>query len=122
MRWAWGPSDRGVSGAAAVAPLLLLGLCVVVLVVVLVLLWAMLLLASGFHQQFRIGLGFGDRFGMEEDLVPEVCGEQCREGVVPGLLPWCWGCPCGGQEASGCLDCRCCSGFGRGLVDQVGAE
>ena len=79
MRSARGPGGRGVSGAAVVAPFVFEGVCVVVLVVLVmllvvvvlvVLLWAVL--SFGLRFRFRVGPFFGDRFEVEEDLVPEV--------------------------------------------------
>ena len=59
----------------------------VVVVVVVAVLWAVLLLVLGFRLRLGIGLGFEDRDEVEDNLLPEVWGEQCRAGGLPGLLP-----------------------------------
>ena len=74
------------------------------------------------------GLGFGSgflvevRFGVEEDLIPEVRGHQCRVGGVPGVLPGCLGRLCWRQGAPGSLACGRSFGFVRGFVDEVGGD
>ena len=69
----------------------------VVQVVLVVVLWAMLLLALGLQLRLGFGLGFGDRFDVEEDLVPEVWEGRFRVGGFPGMLPGCRGGPRGGR-------------------------
>ena len=95
-------------------------LVVVVVVVAVVLLWAVL--SFGLRFGFGVGLRFGDRFEVEEDVVPEVEGDRCRVGGVSVLLLGCWGCLCGGRGASGSLACGCSFGRRPGLVDDVGRE
>ena len=75
---------------------------------------------SGFG--FVSGFLVGVRFEVEEDLVPEVSGHRCWLGGVPGVLPGCWGCLCGGRGASGSLACESSFGSCGGLVDEFGGE
>ena len=94
------------------------GLCGVVLVVVMLLLvWSF-----GFRLGLWVGFWVGVRFGVEEDLIPEVRGLQCRVGGVPGVLPGCLGRLCGHQGAPGSLACGRSFGFGRGFADKVGGD
>ena len=88
---------------------------------VVMLLWRAVLL-FGFRFGFGVGFWVGVRFEVEEDLGPEVRGHRCRVGGVPGVLPGCLGCLCGGRGASGSLACRCSFGFGRCFEDEVGGE
>ena len=75
------------------------GLCGAVLVLLLVVLVVVVLLrvvlTFGFRFWFGVGFRVGVRFEVEEDLVPEVRGHQCRvrggsrcAAGVPGLPVW----------------------------------
>ena len=103
-----------------------LGLCGLVLVMLLLVVVVLLLLQAvllfWFRFWFRVGFWVGVRFGVEEDLVPEVRGHRCWVGGFRGVLPRCLVCLSGGRGASGSLACGCRFGFGRGFVDVVGRE
>ena len=68
---------------------------------------------------FGVWFGVGVRFQVEGDLCPEVRGRQCRVGGLPGALPGCPSCLCGGRGAGACG-----RGFGfcRGLEDEGGGK
>ena len=111
----WGQGGAGCGGPGvlvarallALSPLLWLQrVCVVVLVV---LWWAVLLLALGFRLWSGFGLGLRNWLEVEEDLVLEMWGEQCR---VRLLLPGRWGRPRGSRGDTG----RRIRGCGFGLA------
>ena len=93
-----------------------------VVIVVLALLQMVLLLPSGLRLLPGVGLGFGDRLEVEDDLVLEVWRERSWVGGALSLLPGCWGRPRGGRLASASLISGCSFGFGSGLVDEGGGE
>ena len=70
---------------------------------------AVLLLALGFRLWSGFGLGLRNWLEVEEDLVLEMWGEQCRARL---LLPGRWGRPRGSRGASG----RRIRGCGFGLA------
>ena len=102
MWWPLGPGGRGVSLAPAAAPFVIAGAACggvggafgpgsVV--------GGVLLFALGFQLWSGIRRGLRDRFEAEEDFVPEMSGERCRAGGLPGMLPGRWSRPCSRRGA-----------------------
>ena len=71
---------------------------------------------------FGVGLWFGVRFEVEEELSPEVRGCCCRVGGFSVVLPGCLGRLCGGRGVPGSPACGRTFGLCRGLVDEVSGE